>query len=167
MSENTSTQPYVRPTWDEYFMEIMQAVAKRATCDRGRAGCVIARDKQILVTGYVGAPKGMPHCDEVGHLMKTVTHEDGHQSQHCMRTAHAEQNAIMQAAKLGVSINGSICYCRMTPCGACAKMMVNAGIKRVVCEKRYHAGTESEEIFRQTGVELDYLEDAIQTYANQ
>jgi dCMP deaminase len=167
MSDNTSTQPYVRPTWDEYFMEIMQAVAKRATCDRGRAGCVIARDKQILVTGYVGAPKGMPHCDEVGHLMTTVTHEDGHQSQHCMRTAHAEQNAIMQAAKLGVSINGSICYCRMTPCGACAKMMVNAGIKRVVCEKRYHAGTESEEIFRQTGVELDYLEDAIQTYANQ
>ncbi len=167
MTEETPKQPYIRPTWDEYFMEIMQAVAKRATCDRGRAGCVIARDKQILVTGYVGAPKGMPHCDEVGHQMKTVTHEDGHQSQHCMRTAHAEQNAIMQAAKLGVPINGSICYCRMTPCSACAKMMVNAGIKRVVCEKRYHAGSESEEIFRQTGVELDYLEDKIQDYANQ
>lgn len=167
MTEENSKQPYIRPTWDEYFMEIMNAVAKRATCDRGRAGCVIARDKQILVTGYVGSPKGLPHCDEVGHLMKTVTHEDGHQSQHCMRTAHAEQNAIMQAAKLGVSINGGIIYCRMTPCAACAKMIVNAGLKRIVCEKRYHTGSESEEIFRQTGLELDYLEDTIQAYANQ
>ena len=167
MTEDDLKQPYISPTWDEYFMEIMNAVAKRATCDRGRAGCVIARDKQILVTGYVGSPKGMPHCDEVGHLMKTVTHEDGHQSQHCMRTAHAEQNAIVQAAKLGVPINNGIIYCRMTPCAACAKMIVNAGLKRVVCEKRYHAGSESEEIFRQTGLELDYLEDTIQTYANQ
>src|SRR3989338_8679899 len=102
-----------RPTWDEYFMEIAQAVARRATCDRGRSGCVIVRNKQILVTGYVGAPAGLPHCDEVGHQIKTVTHEDGHVSQHCMRTTHAEQNAIVQAAKLGVAIDKGILYCKM------------------------------------------------------
>ncbi|MEK7680881.1 MAG: cytidine/deoxycytidylate deaminase family protein [Patescibacteria group bacterium] len=159
--------PYIRPTWDEYFMEIMNAVSKRATCDRARAGCVIVRDKQILVTGYVGSPKGMPHCDEIGHQMKTVTHEDGHQSQHCMRTAHAEQNAIVQAAKLGVSINNGTIYCRMTPCPACAKMIVNAGIARIVCEKRYHAGSESELMFKQAGIQIEFFKDEIQAYANQ
>ena len=167
MTEQTSAEHYIRPTWDEYFMEVCRAVAKRSTCDRGRVGSVIARDKHILVTGYAGAAKGMPHCDEVGHQMKTVTHEDGRQSQHCMRTAHAEQNAIVQAANLGISIEGATCYCRMTPCGACAKMLINGGIKRVVCEKRYHTGSETEEMFRQVGVELDYFEDKIETYANQ
>ena len=167
MTEELSTQHYARPTWDEYFMEVCRAVAKRATCDRGRVGSVIARAKHILVTGYAGAPKGMPHCDEIGHQMKTVTHEDGHQSQHCMRTAHAEQNAIVQAANLGISIEGATCYCRMTPCAACAKMLINGGIKRVVCEKRYHSGSETEEMFRQVGVELDYFEDKIENYANQ
>lgn len=148
-------------------MTIMEAVATRATCDRGRAGCVIARDKQILVTGYVGAPRGLPHCDEVGHQMKTITHEDGHTTQHCLRTAHAEQNAIVQAAKLGVSIEGGTFYCRMTPCSACAKMMINSGVKRIVCQKRYHAGTESEEMFRQVGMELDYMEEGTQEYPLQ
>ena len=167
MTEQTSAEHYIRPTWDEYFMEVCRAVAKRSTCDRGRVGSVIARDKHILVTGYAGAAKGMPHCDEVGHQMKTVTHEDGRQSQHCMRTAHAEQNAIVQAANLGISIEGATCYCRMTPCAACAKMLINGGIKRVVCEKRYHTGSETEEMFRQVGVELDYFEDKIETYANQ
>ncbi len=70
-------EPHQRPTWDEYFMEVTRAVAKRATCDRGRSGCVIAKDKQILVTGYVGSAAGLPHCDEVGHQMKTIRHEDG------------------------------------------------------------------------------------------
>ena len=156
-----------RPTWDEYFMEIAQAVARRATCDRGRSGCVIVRNKQILVTGYVGAPAGLPHCDEVGHQIKTVTHEDGHVSQHCMRTTHAEKNAIVQAAKLGVPIEGATLYCKMTPCATCAKMIINAGIVRVVCEKRYHAGGESEAIFKKVGIELDYFDDSIQQYENQ
>lgn len=158
---------YRRPSWDEYFMEIARAVAKRATCDRGRSGCVIARDKQILVTGYVGAPKGLPHCDEVGHQMKMTTHEDGHTSQHCVRTTHAEQNAIVQAAKLGISIDGGVLYCKMTPCTICAKMIINAGILRVVCEKRYHAGSESEEMFRQVGIELHYFENEVEHYDKQ
>lgn len=163
----TNLNEHKRPSWDEYFMEIARAVAKRATCDRGRSGCVIARDKQILVTGYVGSPKGLPHCDEIGHQIKTITHEDGHQSQHCVRTTHAEQNAVVQAAKIGVAINGGTLYCKMTPCATCAKMMINAGIVRVVCEKRYHAGAESEELFRKVGLALDYFDENIEKYDRQ
>jgi len=154
-----------RPSWDEYFMEIAMAVAKRATCDRGKSGCVIARDKQILVTGYVGSPKGLPHCDEVGHQMKSMIHEDGKVTNHCVRTAHAEQNAICQAAKLGISINGATLYCKMTPCPTCAKMIINTGIKRVVCEKRYHASDE--DLFKQAGIPVDVLNDEVEKYENQ
>lgn len=160
-------EKHIRPTWDEYFMEVCHAVAKRATCDRGLSGCVIAKDKQILVTGYVGSPKGLPHCDEVGHQMKTMTHEDGHQTQHCVRTAHAEQNAIVQAAKLGVSIDGATVYCKMTPCAVCAKMIINSGIKKVICEKRYHAGSESEEMFKQVGIELNFFDEEVEKYEKQ
>ncbi|HCC50142.1 MAG: cell division protein DedD [Candidatus Jacksonbacteria bacterium RIFOXYC2_FULL_44_29] len=157
----------LRPSWDEYFMEVARAVGKRATCDRGRSGCVIARDKQILVTGYVGAPAGLPHCDELGHQMKTTTHEDGRQTQHCVRSTHAEQNAIVQAAKIGVAIAGGTLYCKMTPCFTCAKMIINAGIKRVVCENRYHDGADTDSMFRSAGVRLDYFDDSILRYANQ
>lgn len=157
---------YIRLSWDEYFMEIARSVAKRATCDRGRSGCVIARDKQILVTGYVGSPVGLPHCDEVGHQMKSTIHEDGSQTQHCVRTAHAEQNAIVQAAKLGIAINGATMYCRMTPCAVCAKMIINAGIKRVVCEKMYHASKDTEEMFKMAGIELKVLNNEMETYVN-
>ena len=164
MAEETKHQ---RPSWDQYFMDIAKTVAERATCDRGRSGCVIARDKQILVTGYVGSPKGLPHCDEIGHQMKTMIHEDGKQTQHCVRTTHAEQNAIVQAAKLGVAINGATLYCKMTPCSTCTKMIINAGIKRVVSEKKYHAGQESEEMFKCAGVELVFFEDEIEKYDKQ
>jgi dCMP deaminase len=169
MSEITQppAEKHVRPTWDEYFMEVTRAVAKRATCDRGRSGCVIARDKQILVTGYVGSPPGIPHCDDVGHQMKTVTHEDGSQTQHCVRTTHAEQNAIVQAAKLGVAINGATIYTKMTPCAVCAKMIITAGIVRVVSEKRYHAGQESEELFKKAGVTLEFMNNEVENYTNQ
>jgi len=156
-----------RPTWDEYFLEISKAVAKRATCSRGRSGCVIAKNKQILVTGYVGSPPGLPHCDEVGHLMKTIIHEDGSQSQHCMRTTHAEQNAIAQAAKLGIPLEGSIIYVRMTPCATCARMIITSGINRVVCENKYHAGKESEEMFKQAGVSLEFIDENVVQYKNQ
>ncbi len=158
---------YQRPSWDEYFMKIADVVGERGTCDRGRSGCVIARDRQILATGYVGAPKGLAHCDDVGHQMKTVTHEDGHQTHHCMRTTHAEQNAIVEAAKIGTPIDGATLYCKMTPCSACAKMMINAGIKRVVCAKRYHAGAESEEMFKQVGVEIKFFDEGVEQYKNQ
>ncbi len=156
-----------RPSWDEYFMEIARTVAKRATCDRGRSGCVIVRDKQMLVTGYVGSPKGFEHCDEVGHLFKQVTHEDGKTTNHCMRTVHAEQNAICQAARIGISLENSTLYCKMTPCRTCAMLIINCGIIRVVCENKYHAGVESEEMFKKAGVTLEYLNEEICKYSNQ
>jgi len=160
-------EKYTRPSWDEYFMEVARAIAKRATCDRGRSGCVIARDKRLLVTGYVGSPSGLPHCDDVGHLMKKVIHEDGSVSQHCMRTVHAEQNAICQAAKLGVSIDKATLYCKMTPCRVCAMLIINCGIKRVVCEKKYHRGEESEKMLREAGVKLEYFTEEVEKYENQ
>lgn len=160
-------EPYQRPSWDDYFMEVANAIAKRATCDRGRSGCVIARDRQILVTGYVGSPTGLPHCDDVGHQFKKVVHEDNKVTEHCVRTVHAEQNAICQAAKLGVSINGATLYCRMTPCRVCAMLIINCGVIRVVCERRYHAGEESEAMFRVAGVQLEYMHDEVLKYERQ
>lgn len=157
----------LRPSWDEYFMEVASTVAKRATCDRGRSGCVIVRDKQILVTGYVGSPMGLPHCDEVGHLFKQVTHEDGRTTQHCVRTVHAEQNAICQAARRGISLNDATLYCRMTPCRTCAMLIINCGIKRVVCEYRYHSGGESEDMFREAGISIEFFNDEILQYQKQ
>ena len=154
----------VRLSRDEYFMEVCRAIAKRATCDRWRSGCVIARENQILVTGYVWAPKWLPHCDDVGHLLKTLQHDDGHSSQHCVRTVHAEQNAICQAAKLGIALDKATLYCKMTPCRACAMMIINCGITRVVCEKKYHAGEESEEIFKKVWIQLEFFEEKVEEY---
>jgi len=148
-------------------MEVANTIAKRATCDRGRSGCVIARNRQILVTGYVGSPMNLPHCDEVGHLLKKVTHEDGKESTHCVRTVHAEQNAICQAAKVGVPLEGATLYCRMTPCRTCAMLIINCGIVRVVCEKKYHTAAESEEMFKVAGITVDYVSEDIMRYDNQ
>ncbi len=165
--QTETKETHIRPSWDEYFMEIAESVSARATCDRGRSGCVIAKNKQLLVSGYVGAPSGLPHCDDVGHQMKTVVHEDGSSSKHCVRTVHAEQNAITQAAKLGVPIEGATLYCRMTPCRSCAMMIINCGISRILCERKYHAGTESEEMFKEAGIQIDYMIEEVQEYANQ
>jgi len=160
-------EKYQRPSWDEYFLHVADTVAQRATCDRGRSGCVIVKDKQILVTGYVGSPSGLPHCDDVGHQMKKTIHEDGSITNHCVRTVHAEQNAICQAAKRGIALENSTLYCRMTPCRVCAMLIINCGIKRVVCEKKYHAGAESEEMFATAGVKLEIVNDEVMQYSNQ
>ena len=158
---------YVRPSWDEYFMEVCRAIAKRATCDRGRSGCVIAKDHQLLVTGYVGSPRGLPHCDEVGHLFKTLQHEDGSKTKHCMRTVHAEQNAICQAARRGISIDGATLYCKMTPCRTCAMLIISCGIVRVVAEKRYHDANDTIKMFKDAGIILEHLSDSMEKYENQ
>lgn len=156
----------IRPTWDEYFIKIMDTVSARATCDRGRSGCVIVKDKRIISTGYVGAPAGCKHCDESGHEMHTVIQEDGKESKHCIRTTHAEQNAIAQAARFGTSTENSTLYCKMTPCYVCAKIIINAGIKRVVCLKDYHASNRTKEIFKEAGIELVILNPEMETYLN-
>jgi dCMP deaminase len=167
MDSAPATPSGSRPSWDEYFLQIADTVAQRATCDRGRSGCVIARDRQILVTGYVGSPAGLPHCDEVGHEFRQVVHEGGRVTNHCVRTVHAEQNAICQAARRGISIEGATVYCRMTPCRTCAMLLVNCGIVRVVCERKYHDSGDSELLLKNAGVDLGYLHDEVQQYDAQ
>jgi dCMP deaminase len=144
-----------RQTWDEYFLNLSEVAGSRATCDRGRSGCVITKDRRILSTGYVGSPSGLPHCDDVGHEMHTVVHDDDSISKHCVRTTHAEQNAIVHAARVGVPLEGGTLYCHMTPCYTCAKMIINAGIKKVVCLKDYHVSKRSKEIFK--AAKIQYL----------
>ncbi len=162
--DKKETTAYKRPSWDEYFIEVMDAVAKRATCDRGRSGCVIAKDNRILATGYVGSAVGQPHCDDAGHLLKKLIHEDGSVTEHCMRTIHAEVNAICQEAKNGVSIDGATLYCRMTPCRNCAMAIINSGIKRVVVQRLYHSGDESIKMFKEAGVKFETMIDEVQSY---
>ncbi len=156
--------PYIRPSWDEYFIKITEMVGSRGTCDRGRAGCVITRDKRIVATGYVGSPTNLSHCDEVGHEMSTAIDYDGKESRHCVRTTHAEQNAICQAARFGISLDGASLYCKMTPCYVCAKMIINAGIKSVICAQDYHGGSRSKEIFAEAGIKFKLLSNNMVTY---
>jgi dCMP deaminase len=117
-----------RASWDEYFMGIARQVAARATCDRKHVGAVVVRDRMILTTGYNGSIRGLRHCDEDGHLM-----EDGH----CVRTVHAEANAIAQAARNGVRIEGADIYVTASPCFSCFKLIANAGIHRIVFGEFY------------------------------
>jgi dCMP deaminase len=117
-----------RASWDEYFMAIASEVATRATCDRKHVGAVIVRDKMILATGYNGSLRGLPHCDEDGHLM-----EEGH----CVRTVHAEANAIVQAARNGVRLEDADIYVTASPCFGCFKLVANAGIRRIVFGEFY------------------------------
>jgi len=159
-----SGQKNERPSWDDYFLELANAASNRATCDRGKSGCVIVRDKQVLATGYVGSPAGLPHCDDVGHLIKKVIQENGEISEHCLRTVHAEQNAICQAAKRGISIEGATIYTRMTPCRTCAMLLINCGIQRVVCERKYQLAEESEQLFVEASIKLVYKYGMQQEY---
>lgn len=169
MSEEkkTPSSAYIRPSWDEYFMKIAEMVGTRGSCDRGRNGCVITRDKRLIATGYVGSPIGLPHCDEAGHEMHTVTNEDGTTSRHCIRTAHSEQNAICEAARMGIALEGATLYVKMSPCYTCAKMIINSGIKRVVCAQDYHAGSRSREIFKEAGIEYVLLDSSMIKYEDQ
>jgi dCMP deaminase len=118
-----------RPSWDEYFMNIAKAVASRSTCSRRSVGALVVREKRILATGYNGAPAGLRHCDHTGG----GDMRDGH----CARSTHAEQNAIVQAARHGTMIDGATVYCTAQPCLTCAKLLVNAGVKRVVYDGDY------------------------------
>jgi len=156
-----------RPDWDRYFLDLCEAVSRRATCDRGRAGCVIVKDKRIMTTGYVGAPAGLPHCDEAGHDLRKVIDVDDKVTQHCVRTLHAEQNAIIQAARFGIALEDGTLYCKMTPCRTCAMMIINAGIKRVVCEKRYHADQDTTSMFTEAGIALKVVNNEVEKYEGQ
>jgi dCMP deaminase len=136
-----------RPSWNKYFMNIAHEVAQRSTCERAQVGAVIVRDKRILTTGYNGSPRGLPHCSEVGCLM-----DNGH----CVRTLHAEQNAIIQAALHGVITEGAIIYVTHQPCFICAKTIINAGISEIVYGKEYR-DDRSLDFLNQAGVEITAL----------
>jgi len=156
-----------RPSWDQYFINLVREVAKRATCDRGRSGCLIVRDKRIVCTGYVGSPTGMDHCDDAEHLLKKVIDDDGTARMHCVRTIHAEQNAICQAARHGICLQGTTLYCTMEPCRTCAMLIVSSGIKRVVAAKRYHAAQDTRTIFDNGGVILEVMSEDLMSYKSQ
>ena len=132
-----------RPSWDQYFLTITRQVAERSTCNRAKVGAVIVRDKNILASGYNGAPAGLPHCTEVGCLIYQSKTPTGESEENCYRTIHAEINAIAQAAKNGVSIRDADIYVTHTPCIHCLKVLINTGIKRIFYEKGYKIHTVS------------------------
>ena len=156
-----------RPSWDEYFLKIVDTVSERSTCDRGKAGAVIVKGRRILSTGYAGSPPGQPHCDEAGHMMRRVVDEDDNLSQHCVRTIHAEANALVQAAKFGIAVDGATMYAKFEPCYACAMIIVGAGISRVVARKKYHAAEESRKLFNNARIELVVTENDMMKYEKQ
>jgi dCMP deaminase len=139
----------MRPDWDSYFMKIAYAVSERSTCDRAFVGCVLVLDKRILTTGFNGSPMGLPHCDEVGHLMV---------DEHCVRTIHAETNAIIQAALHGVSTNGSTCYVTHFPCINCTKALINAGITRLVYATAYRLDENALQFLETADIEVSQRE---------
>jgi dCMP deaminase len=152
---------------DLYFIDIVKMVGSRGTCNRGKSGCVIVRDKQIISTGYVGAPKGLKHCDQIGHELEKSYNKKGEYKEHCVRTTHAEQNAIVQAAKNGMIIRGSDLYCTMVPCYNCAKMIINVGIKRVIADYNYHDAARTKKIFKEAKVKLKLIHKIVKKYENE
>ena len=141
-----------RPTWDEYFMQITDLVATRSTCLRRKVGAILVRDRQILSTGYNGAPAGLAHCLEVGCLREQENVPSGQRHEMC-RAIHAEQNAIIQAARHGVSIEGAILYTTHQPCVICTKMLINVSVKKIYYREGY-PDELSKQMLVQAGVEL-------------
>lgn len=146
-----------RPSWENYFMGITVLVAKRSTCLRRSVGAIIVKDKRILTTGYNGAPSGIRHCLEVGCLREQLNVASGERHELC-RGIHAEQNAIIQAAFHGVSIEDSTLFCTNLPCSICAKMIINAGIKKIYYQSGY-ADAISEDMLQEASVELIKVDD--------
>ena len=140
-----------RASWDDYFMAIAREVATRSTCDRKHVGAVIVRDKMILATGYNGSIRGLPHCDDDGHLI-----EDGH----CVRTVHAEANAIVQAARNGMRVESADLYVTASPCFGCFKLVANAGIRRIVFGEFYR-DHRIFEFSKLLGIDLLHLEAGV------
>ncbi|MFA6525043.1 MAG: cytidine/deoxycytidylate deaminase family protein [Patescibacteria group bacterium] len=144
------TNKHVRPSWDDYFMAIAKIIGTRSTCDRLRAGAVLVKDRRIISTGYNGSPPGLPHCDEVGHLM-----EEGH----CVRTIHGEHNAILQAATVsGTNTQGSTMYTKYSPCIHCTKYIIAAGIKKVVMGKVYR-NSKVVDFLKEAGIEVEVYQE--------
>lgn len=145
-----------RPSWDEYFMQMAELTAKRSTCLRRNVGAAIVKDKHIIATGYNGAPRGLKHCDELGGCLRQKLQIPSGQRHELCRALHAEQNAIIQAATLGQSIEGGTIYITHQPCAICAKMIINAGLKRIVVREGY-PDELAKEILDEAGLEIIML----------
>lgn len=142
-----------RPAWDDYFMEITHVVAKRSTCLRRKVGAVLVRDRRILATGYNGPPKGLAHCAELGGCQREKMQVPAGERQELCRAVHAEQNAIIQAAVHGVELQDACLYSTIQPCVTCAKMLINANVKRIVYEGDY-PDQMAIQMLQEAGVEL-------------
>ena len=145
-----------RPSWDKYFMTIANMVKTRSTCLRRQVGAIVVKDKRILSTGYNGAPKVLKHCSEIGCLREEADVAPGERHELC-RGIHAEQNAIVQAAAFGVSIQGSTLYCTHFPCVLCTKMLINAGILKIVVERAY-PDQLSREMLDEAGIKINLMD---------
>jgi len=139
----------------EYFFKVVEAISLRSTCDRGRAGAIVVKNNRVISSGYCGSPPGMPHCDDEGHVMelKVLVGKD-QDSTHCVRTIHAEANALMQSARYGPPLNGSEMYCSMVPCKECAKMIVAAGVVAVHAQYDYQNSKPSKNLLKKAKVNL-------------
>jgi len=149
--EKKKVHPH-RPSWEEYFMDITHLVAKRSTCLRRQVGALLVKDKKILATGYNGAPSRLEHCLDIGCLRQKQGIPSGERHELC-RGLHAEQNAIIQAAYHGVEIRGATLYCTNHPCIICSKMIINAGIQRIVYDEGY-ADALAKEMLKESGIEV-------------
>ena len=144
-----------RPSWDEYFMEMAELARTRTTCIRRGVGAVIVKDDRVIATGYNGVPKGIIHCSEVGCLRQQLGVPSGQMHELC-RGVHAEQNAIIQAAAMGHAIEGATLYCTTQPCSVCTKMIINAGIRRVVVKEAY-PDELAQRMLKESGITVDRL----------
>jgi len=151
------TAARVRPDWDTYFMDMAKLASRRSSCLRRAVGAVLVKDRRLLATGYNGVPSGVTHCEVTGCLREKLNVPSGERHELC-RGLHAEQNAIIQAAFHGVSIRDAVLYCTNLPCIICAKMLINAGVRRIVYLDGY-ADLLTEEMLREVGMELVRLEE--------
>ena len=151
-----------RPSWDEYFMQMAELTAQRSTCLRRQVGAIIVKEKHIIATGYNGAPKGLPHCEELGGCLREKLEIPSGERHELCRALHAEQNAIIQAATLGQSIEGATIYITHQPCIICAKMIINAGISRIVIRRGY-PDEMSRGMLREAGLKVELIGENYQT----
>ncbi len=140
-----------RPDWDTYFMDICHVVSKRGNCSRRQVAAVIVRDERIISTGYNGTPRGIKNCCDGGCKRCAGDAPSGSSLGECI-CAHAEENAIVQAAYHGIAVKNSTLYCTLSPCLMCTKMIINAGIKEVIYENEYHFSDQARELFKEAGV---------------
>ena len=145
-----------RPSWDEYFMQMAELTAQRSTCLRRQVGAILVKEKHIIATGYNGAPKGLPHCEELGGCLREKLEIPSGERHELCRALHAEQNAIIQAATLGQSIEGATIYITHQPCIICAKMIINAGISRIVIRRGY-PDEMSRGMLREAGLKVELI----------